>query len=89
MKNEHFGIGVVEMIAGGLIVVAHESGGPKLDIIRDSYGFLAQTAQEYADNLVKIVNLATDHVDRLRSINRRAMKPFDDKTFSNQLKNIL
>ena len=33
MWNEHFGISVVEMMAAGLIVVAHNSGGPKMDII--------------------------------------------------------
>lgn len=33
MWNEHFGISVVEMMAAGLITVAHNSGGPKLDLI--------------------------------------------------------
>lgn len=32
MWNEHFGIGVVEYQAAGLIAVVHNSGGPKLDI---------------------------------------------------------
>ena len=36
MWNEHFGISVVEMMAAGLVVVAHNSGGPKLDIIKTS-----------------------------------------------------
>lgn len=29
MWNEHFGIGVVECMAAGLIMVAHASGGPR------------------------------------------------------------
>ena len=33
MWNEHFGISVVEMMAAGLTTVAHNSGGPKLDLI--------------------------------------------------------
>lgn len=33
MWNEHFGIGVVEYQAAGLISVVHDSGGPKLDIV--------------------------------------------------------
>ncbi|KAK8793864.1 hypothetical protein WA171_002994 [Blastocystis sp. BT1] len=37
MWNEHFGICVVEMIAAGLIVVAHNSAGPKEDIIVPAY----------------------------------------------------
>eukprot|EP01038_Epipyxis_sp_PR26KG_P005155 gene5155-7175_t len=35
MWMEHFGISVVEMMAAGLIVIAHNSGGPKLDIIQE------------------------------------------------------
>jgi len=33
MWNEHFGIGVVEYQAAGLVSVVHDSGGPKLDIV--------------------------------------------------------
>lgn len=33
MEHEHFGITVVEMMAGGLITITHESAGPKEDII--------------------------------------------------------
>ena len=38
MWNEHFGISVVELMASGLIVVAHNSGGPALDIVTKSTG---------------------------------------------------
>ena len=34
MREEHFGIGIVEMMAAGLLVVAHDSGGPKTDIVK-------------------------------------------------------
>ena len=33
MWNEHFGIGIVEYQAAGLISVVHDSGGPKEDIV--------------------------------------------------------
>ncbi|THD21343.1 GDP-Man:Man(3)GlcNAc(2)-PP-Dol alpha-1 2-mannosyltransferase [Fasciola hepatica] len=33
MVDEHFGIGIVEGMAAGLITIAHNSGGPKSDII--------------------------------------------------------
>jgi len=36
MWNEHFGISIVEMMAAGLVVVAHKSGGPLMDIISTS-----------------------------------------------------
>ena len=38
MWNEHFGIGVVEYQAAGLISVVNNSGGPKLDIVVDTDG---------------------------------------------------
>lgn len=38
MWNEHFGIGVVEYQASGLISVVHDSGGPKLDIVTEVDG---------------------------------------------------
>lgn len=33
MKDEHFGISIVEMMAAGVITIADKSGGPLLDII--------------------------------------------------------
>jgi alpha-1,2-mannosyltransferase len=36
MKYEHFGISIVEMMAAGLVTIAHDSAGPKLDIIRNN-----------------------------------------------------
>ena len=38
MWNEHFGIGVVEYQAAGLISVVHDSAGPKMDIVVDVEG---------------------------------------------------
>lgn len=34
MWNEHFGISIVEMMAAGVVTIAHNSGGPKSDIIQ-------------------------------------------------------
>lgn len=38
MWNEHFGIGVVEYQAAGLVSVVNNSGGPKIDIVVDIDG---------------------------------------------------
>lgn len=55
MKDEHFGISVVEMMAAGLVTIAHDSAGPRYDIIGRSLdvnnkqvGFLADTEEQYA-----------------------------------------
>ncbi|CAH0548715.1 unnamed protein product [Brassicogethes aeneus] len=63
MFCEHFGISIVEQMAAGLIMVAHRSGGPLLDIIETSegsrLGFLAVTPQEFA-HCLKFVLDRTD-----------------------------
>jgi alpha-1,2-mannosyltransferase len=44
MRDEHFGISVIEMMSAGLITIAHNSAGPKKDIIgpsKNCVGFLA------------------------------------------------
>ncbi|KAI7824987.1 hypothetical protein BX661DRAFT_185066 [Kickxella alabastrina] len=33
MRDEHFGINIVEMMAAGLLTIAHDSAGPKMDIV--------------------------------------------------------
>ncbi|KAI0217551.1 asparagine-linked glycosylation protein, partial [Massospora cicadina] len=54
MVDEHFGISVVELMAAGLVPIAHNSAGPKKDILSAThedlacYGFLAQEASEYS-----------------------------------------
>uniref|UniRef100_A0A915MML7 GDP-Man:Man(3)GlcNAc(2)-PP-Dol alpha-1,2-mannosyltransferase n=1 Tax=Meloidogyne javanica TaxID=6303 RepID=A0A915MML7_MELJA len=67
MWNEHFGISVVEGMAAGVIMVAHNSGGPALDIIGnenlnkvdeeyfEKCGFLASTREEYVNIILKII----------------------------------
>ena len=56
MKEEHFGITIVEMMAAGLITIAHASGGPLQDIIgssNDSIGFLASSEDEYTEHVIR------------------------------------
>lgn len=60
MWNEHFGIGVVEMMAAGVVTIAHDSGGPKADIIGPGYrgakvGYLATTPSQYAEAMASIL----------------------------------
>ena len=36
MRDEHFGISVVEFMAAGAVVIAHNSAGPAMDIVQSS-----------------------------------------------------
>ena len=59
MKEEHFGITIVEMMSAGLITIAHASGGPLRDIIgstEERVGFLCSKTQEFADQVVLAMN---------------------------------
>ncbi len=58
MRDEHFGIAVVEMMAAGLITVAHRSGGPLTDIISErETGFLADSAEEVKTRLLLFTSI--------------------------------
>lgn len=61
MTNEHFGIGVVECMAAGCIMVVHDSGGPKLDIVVDweqcQTGYLASNPESFVSSLQHVMNL--------------------------------
>lgn len=88
MYDEHFGIAVVEMMAAGLITVAHRSGGPLLDIIETSeasrLGFLAITAQEYAHTLKYILYLSGDEIKEIREKARASVDRFSRKKFQEE-----
>ena len=54
MRDEHFGIAIVEMMASGIIVIAHNSAGPRKDILgssRQKIGYLADDEQKYTEFL--------------------------------------
>ena len=56
MEDEHFGIVVVEYMAAGAVPIAHNSAGPRMDIVGPANdasapmraGFLARSEHEYA-----------------------------------------
>jgi alpha-1,2-mannosyltransferase len=69
MWDEHFGISVVEYILSGCIPIAHRSGGPLLDIVKDDkhIGFLCETEEEYANRYEHCVTrLASEQVRHMR-----------------------
>ncbi|XP_061579275.1 GDP-Man:Man(3)GlcNAc(2)-PP-Dol alpha-1,2-mannosyltransferase-like [Cololabis saira] len=85
MWNEHFGIGVVECMAAGTIVLAHKSGGPKLDIVVPfegrQTGFLADSEDSYAAAMETILALSPSERLEIRRSARESVGRFSDQEF--------
>uniref|UniRef100_A0A3P8TQI0 GDP-Man:Man(3)GlcNAc(2)-PP-Dol alpha-1,2-mannosyltransferase n=1 Tax=Amphiprion percula TaxID=161767 RepID=A0A3P8TQI0_AMPPE len=85
MWNEHFGIGVVECMAAGTIVLAHKSGGPKLDIVVPhegrQTGFLADSEDSYAAAMESILALSPWARLEIRRSARDSVSRFSDQEF--------
>ncbi|KAH8697157.1 putative alpha-1,2-mannosyltransferase [Talaromyces proteolyticus] len=86
MWNEHFGIGVVEYQAAGLISVVHDSGGPREDIVIDlgdgATGFRASTEEEFAAAFEAALALPEEEKVAMRLRARRSALRFTEEEFS-------
>ncbi|KAH0555701.1 asparagine-linked glycosylation protein [Trichoglossum hirsutum] len=86
MWNEHFGIGIVEYQAAGLISVVHDSGGPKEDIVVEfdggPTGFRATTAPEFAEAFRKVFALSADETLLMRRRARASAGRFTEEAFA-------
>ena len=90
MRQEHFGIGIVEMMALGLLTVAHNSGGPKTDILQHEVtGYLATTTEEYADALHEALILPDEEARIMRERAHESTTRFSDRAFDNALPLVL
>jgi len=88
MRQEHFGIGIVEMMAAGLLTIAHNSGGPKTDIVEHGVtGFLATTADEYAQVIHQA--LEQPNPEQMRQKAQQAATRFSDLQFDISLDKVL
>ncbi|RKF82438.1 GDP-Man:Man-PP-Dol alpha-1,2-mannosyltransferase [Golovinomyces cichoracearum] len=85
MWNEHFGIGIVEYQAAGLIPVVHNSGGPKRDIVKTldglPTGFHANTAAEYAECFEAILSMSDREKVDMRQRARKNTERFTEEIF--------
>lgn len=72
-------------MAAGTVILAHNSGGPKLDIVvpheGDVTGFLAETEEGYADTMAHILSLSAEERLRIRSNARASVSRFSDQEF--------
>lgn len=91
MKDEHFGIVVLEAMAAGLVPVVYQGGGPWEDILRAKqgyFGFSYKTAEE-AGNIIKILlvdeNVRKEIVER----NRSYTMEFSDEIFKEKFMKLL
>ncbi|OEU17486.1 putative glycosyltransferase [Fragilariopsis cylindrus CCMP1102] len=93
MRQEHFGIGIVEMMAAGLLTIAHNSGGPKTDIILQviivGTGFLATTIEEYADAIFKALTMDVKDSQNMRRNAQASATRFSDDAFDKSLEQVL
>lgn len=88
MKDEHFGIALIEMMSSGLILFAHNSAGPRFDIIGSSSinstnrvcGFLANDKEEFIDCLNKAIQKPETYL-AIQTNAREKVQEFSIQTF--------
>ncbi|KAF4668748.1 asparagine-linked glycosylation protein [Perkinsus chesapeaki] len=82
MKDEHFGIALLEFMSAGCVVVANNSGGPRDDIIGtgpNAVGFLADDAEGYAAAIVKVLEgWSTQKITGLRDKAAKKLDSFNN-----------
>lgn len=94
MVDEHFGICVVEYMAAGLIPIAHDSGGPKMDILnpsstslfeRQCLGYLESTVEGYAQAIYRVLGMEQEDRLRIAQAARDQASLFSQENFQNGL----
>ncbi|OAY46281.1 GDP-Man:Man(3)GlcNAc(2)-PP-Dol alpha-1,2-mannosyltransferase [Manihot esculenta] len=90
MTDEHFGISVVEYMAAGAIPIAHNSAGPKMDIVLEEdgqqTGFLAQTVEEYADAILRVLRMPETERLKMAAAARKRASRFSEQRFYEDFK---
>jgi len=85
MWNEHFGISVVEGMAAGTVMLAHNSGGPQMDIVvpysGKPTGFLASNEENFANAMKKIFDMSESDRQELCQNARESLSRFSEREF--------
>ena len=78
MSDEHFGIGLVECMAAGCVMIGHRSGGPQMDIVTEwkgqRTGMLAASLEHYVMCLLEVFRMRGEERDLLVSFAREAVR---------------
>jgi len=70
------------MMAAGMIVVAHKSGGAQMDIIDEGQtGFLASDIDSYATIMQQILEMTADERHKIQEQARNSVNRFDKLNF--------
>ena len=90
MTDEHFGIAVVEYLAAGAIPLAHNSAGPKMDIVTsEEIGYVAKTEDEFAEKLGILFDASVEKRNAMRAAGVQKALQFTDEAFGEQFVAIL
>ena len=94
MLDEHFGICVVEYMASGAIPIAHDSAGPRMDIVVGEgpgreVGFLATSEEDFAAAIANALRMPDDERDEMATRARRRTERFGEETFRRGLRETL
>jgi len=81
MKDEHFGITIVEAMSAGCVPIVHDSGGPK-EIVSEEIGFRWQSIEEIPGLIDEASNMSPSAAARLRA------QDFRFETFEKKLSEI-
>ncbi|KAI9597844.1 hypothetical protein BDF19DRAFT_434621 [Syncephalis fuscata] len=85
MWNEHFGIGVVEYMAAGLVPIAHDSAGPRMDIVVQHQGsrtgYLAQDEEGFAQAMLTVLHMPEVERLKIQQNARDASQRFSAESF--------
>lgn len=72
-------------MAAGTVILAHNSGGPKLDIVilynDKSTGYLADSVQTYADAMQTIFSLSDAERREIQENARESVERFSEEKF--------
>lgn len=85
MWNEHFGIGVVEYQAAGLVSVVNDSGGPKEDIVVEydggATGFHARDQEGFVRGFAEALGMEEEERYKMRERARGSAGRFSEGVF--------
>ncbi|KAJ6247744.1 GDP-Man:Man(3)GlcNAc(2)-PP-Dol alpha-1,2-mannosyltransferase [Anaeramoeba flamelloides] len=93
MRDEHFGICVVEYMANKVIPIAHNSAGPKLDIVTPfkckPTGFLAETCEQYCNCILKVLQMNDTQRKELTKNAYNSIQRFENQEYIKEFNQLI